>query len=169
MIHSTSCGIVGDIWSAYTDAFKNSTLQWQVHLILKCHDCQRKNNVLTHFHQGVMMFVKEMFYHNNHDNYKLWEWWNEKKNILKINWNILLDICNLWIILLMKKLWYTDLCNFLTKCALVGQKSMLVFAKASNIFHYLNLLDYPCCQIIHTQHGCSSQMNYIFWRLALPI
>ena len=33
---------------------------------------------------------------------------------------------------------YTDLCNFLTKCALVSQPSMLMVIKDSSISHYLN-------------------------------
>ena len=63
------------------------------------------------------------------------------------------------------KLRYADPCNFLTKHAFVRQPSTLVFAKESNISHYLNLSIYLSknelsLPLYNTHpHDCPSQMN----------
>ena len=58
-----------------------------------------------------------------------------------------------------------DACNFLTKCAMVGQTSTIVIAQDPDIslffFKFVNSFanHYLSHYIIHTQHDCPSQMN----------
>ena len=88
----------------------------------------------------AFVVARKVFHHRNGNILTLWDWWSDEKHFFfKFKFNYIKKT----LVLVKKnyhlKLRYTDPCNFLTKRTLVSQPSTHMFAKDSNILHYLNL------------------------------
>ena len=101
----------------------------------------------------VFVVAKEVFYHGNGSILTLWWWLNNERQFFWCKFSCMNNQLYLVRTFNHLKSRYTEPCNFLTKRALVSQPSTLVFAKDSNISHYLNLSMYLTTIILAITHS----------------